>query len=306
MKETDALYDIACEITSGIYQSATNGASFDISPLLSVAESLSVSIIRSEGAETDGNLPSSSIYSEVISSAIEPGDWASQAVHVATLSVNLAIGLGYSKEELEKLALAALLHGVGMMRIPRSVLEKAGHISSEDRRLIESHPVLGAELLLGLGNEFDWLEKVVLQEHERHGGQGYPNKLSGKHIHPYARIIGMADTFVSMTHPRPWRSARSPHEAAKEIGFVLRDEFDLQLIKLFLQRVTVFPLNSLVKLNNGSIGKVVATNMDSPLRPWVDVLLGPYGEPSLESKPLDLRKNLILHVVGTVSDEGLE
>ena len=134
-----------------------------------------------------------------------------------------------------------------MMRIPHSLLEKTGPLSSEDRTLIESHPVLGAELLYDLDKEFDWLQKVLLQEHERHGGQGYPNKLSGKHIHLYARIIGMADTFISRTHPRPWRSARSPHEAAKEIGFVLRDEFDLQLIKLFFQRVTVFPLNSFQK-----------------------------------------------------------
>lgn len=306
-EEPKVLYEGFYKVTNSIYQGVADGSIFNFTPLLPVAEELVTSVMRPEEAVAEREEPLlPSFYREVISSIPEHLDWAAHAIHVATLSVKLGDGFGYSKEELAKLALAGLLHGVGMMTIPRSLLEEEGPLSSEQRSLIESHPIRGAELLSGAGPKLELLQTVLLQEHERHQGQGYPNKLSGKDIHEFARFIGLIDTFVSMTHPRPWRPARSPHEAAKEIVYIRKDEFDPRLLKLFINRVSIFPLGSLVKLTTNEIGQVVVVHEDEPLRPTVKILQDHNGEPLSKDQVLDLRrKNHLIAITGSASDEEL-
>lgn len=299
-------YEELCEVTGGIYRAVAEGESLDIHSLYPLVEAFIATLVDPEWVDFDeeGNVRPT-FYRAVMSDVPESQDWAAHAVHVATLAVNLGGGWGYAPAELVNLALASLLHGVGMMRVPQSVLEHAGLLTLEQRTVVESHPVRGAELLSGVGPQFKWLQNVILQEHERHGGQGYPHKLSGKDIHEFARIIGLADTFISMTHPRPWRQPRAPHDAAKEIVYLRKGEFDPRLIKAFIQRVTVFPINSLVKLNSHAIGRVLIVHDDAPLRPTVEVLYNPHAGRAPVARVLDLRDHPLLHVVGSVSENDL-
>jgi HD-GYP domain-containing protein (c-di-GMP phosphodiesterase class II) len=293
-------------VTQGVYREVAERESLDLNPLLPLAESLVAALGGPEQVDFDKEgAVRPSFYQTVMSNVPEPHDWAAHAVHVAVLAVNLGGGWGYAPEELVKLALASLLHGVGMMRIPQSVLEHSGPLTPEQRTVVESHPIRGAELIAGLGPEFEWLQTVILQEHERHRGQGYPHGLSEKNIHEYARIIGLADTFVSMTHPRPWRDPLAPYNAATEIVYVRKGEFDPRLIKTFIKRVTIFPVNSLVRLNNLTIGRVLIVHDDAPLRPTIEILHDPRLRPPYVAKVLDLRDHPLLHVVGYASEKDL-
>jgi HD-GYP domain-containing protein (c-di-GMP phosphodiesterase class II) len=304
-EESRVLYDKIYDGTSTIYRAAAEGDRLVIAPAQSLAELLADSITRPEEEKAEEATPRPSLYRDLM---VTPGpslDWVAHAIKVAALASKLGVGLGCSKDELINLALAGLLHDVGMMTVDPSILDNPGRLSSGQRSTVQKHPERGAELLAETGAEFEWLRTVALQEHERFRGQGYPNQVSGKDIDEYAQVIGLIDTYVAMTQPRPWRPPITPHEAAKEIVYICKDEFDPRFIKLFLQKVTIFPLNSLVKLNNQTIGRVLAIHEDSPLRPTIEILSTPHEGLLAESKAFDLRNHPLLYIIGPVTDKEL-
>ncbi|MDA2932464.1 HD domain-containing protein, partial [Nitrospinae bacterium AH-259-F20] len=304
-EEPKVLYEKIYEGTSTLYRAAAEGDGLMIAPMHPLAELLADSVTRpEEEIGDDGPLPPS-LYRDIMVTPSPSLDWVAHAIQVATVALKFGAGLGYSHDELTKLALAGLLHDVGMMTIDPSVLDNPGSLSSDQRSAVQKHPERGAELLAEAGAEFEWLQKVALQEHERFQGQGYPHHISGKEIDEYAQIIGLVDTFVAMTQPRPWRPAITPHEAAKEIVYIHKGEFNPRFIKLFLQNVTIFPINSLVKLNNNVIGRVIAVHKDMPLRPTIEILYAPHEKHMAEHSVLDLRNHPLLHIIEPVTDEEL-
>lgn len=304
-KALKALYERIYEATNAVYQAAAQGGGIDIRPLLSQAESLTKIMLTPEEELTEEEYPKPSFYREVMVSSTASLDWPAHAVHVATLALKIGIGAGYTKETLKNLALAGLVHDVGMMCIPESILESPGRLSAQELSVVQTHPIRGAELIGELGPEYEWLQTVVLQEQERYKGQGYPHGISGREIDEFARIIGMVDTFVAMTQPRPWRPAITPHEAAKELVYVRKDEFDPYFVKLFLKKVSIFPIKSLVRLSNNEIGQILAVHENSPLRPTIEVLQPSRGKHLAEQKVLDLRKRPLLYITGSITEKEL-
>jgi HD-GYP domain-containing protein (c-di-GMP phosphodiesterase class II) len=98
-------------------------------------------------------------------------------VNVSILGTKVGIGLGYYGAELRRLALAGLVHDIGIFAVPQKVLTKTGRLSPKERALVERHPQLGCGVIERLGSEYGWLAEVVLQAHERGNGEGYPNRL---------------------------------------------------------------------------------------------------------------------------------
>ena len=131
-------------------------------------------------------------------------------------SVLLGHELGFDREELEELWLAATLHDVGKIFIRDEILGKPGALDAEERQIMKRHPVDGAELLSAITD----LRRVlpgVRNHHERMDGQGYPDGLSGDEIPLLARIIAVADTYDAMTTSRPYRPGLPPERAGDEI-----------------------------------------------------------------------------------------
>lgn len=302
-----ALYNRIYQASCKLYKDAGSTGKIDIAPMLPMAEALTEILTQAEPREEDSEerVPSPTFYREVMVATTASLDWPAHALHVATLAVKIGIGAGYSKEALIKLALAGLVHDVGMVRIPSSIVESSDELTSQERSVVHKHPIQAAEIIDGLGEEYEWLKTVVEQEHERYRGQGYPRGLSGKEIDEFARIIGMVDTFVAMTQPRPWRPAVTPHEAAKELVYVRKDEFDPTFVKLFLKKISIFPLKSLVRLSNNEIGQVVVVHEDSPLRPTLLILQPSRHQKVVEDKVLDLRKRPLLYITGSVAESEL-
>lgn len=302
-----ALYNRIYQATCRVYEDAANRGAIDIAPMLPMAEALVETLTQPEPHQEDSEeqVPPPTFYREVMVATTASLDWPAHALHVATLAVKIGMGAGYSEEALKRLALAALVHDVGMVRMPSAILESSGKLTPQERSVIHTHPDQAAEIVDGLGEEYGWLKRVVEQEHERYRGQGYPHGLSGKEIDEFARIIGMVDTFVAMTQPRPWRPPLTPHEAAKELVYVRKDEFDPTFVKLFLKKISIFPLKSLVRLSNNEIGQVVVVHEDSPLRPTLLILQPPRHQQMAEEKVLDLRKRPLLYITGSVAEKDL-
>ncbi len=134
---------------------------------------------------------------------------------VAELAVALAQRLGVEGDDLEQLYLAALLHDVGKIALPDSVLGKPGPLAPDERALVERHPVIGYELLADLGSPL--AATLVLHHHERWDGDGYPHGLAGADIPFGSRVILVADAFDALTSDRSYRRAVSVEAAVREL-----------------------------------------------------------------------------------------
>lgn len=223
-------------------------------------------------------------------------------VNTAIMSIKIGVGLKYTRDDLLRLGLAAILHDMGMCLIPDDILDKRGPLSPEERNLIKRHPEQGAQAIRRLGAGAAWIADIVLQEHERTGGQGYPHGLKGAEIHEYAQIIGLADTFEALLHARPHRKRFLPHEAVRELVVKEKASFPMRILKCLIQQFSVFPLGTRVQLNTGEIGEVVELNPQYPLRPVVKVYMDPGRVALAEPRLQDLSKTSLVHITEAVQD----
>jgi cyclic di-GMP phosphodiesterase len=155
---------------------------------------------------------------------------------VGRTSALIAEDYGFSPGDVEMIKLSAPLHDVGKIGIPDSILLKPGKLSKSEIGVMRSHAQIGTEILsrsevpeLRLG------ETIALNHHERWDGGGYPNGLAGAAIPLAARIVSIADVFDALVHERPYKPAWSIKDAVAEIASPRGDQFDPQLVDIFLQ-----------------------------------------------------------------------
>lgn len=230
----------------------------------------------------------------------------SNLLNTAIMSIKIGMGLKYTHDDLLRLGLAAILHDLGMGLIPDDILNKQGPLSLDERNLIKRHPEQGAQAIRHLGEDAAWVADIVLQEHERVGGQGYPRGLKGAEIHEYAQIIGLADTFEALLHSRPHRKRFLPHDAVRELVVKEKASFSTRILKCLIQQFSVFPLGTRVQLNTGEIGEVLELNPQYPLRPIVKVYMGPGRVALREPRLQDLSKTSLVHITEVVQDDQQE
>ncbi|HZS12071.1 MAG TPA: HD domain-containing phosphohydrolase [Nitrospirales bacterium] len=218
-------------------------------------------------------------------------------VNVGVLAPRLGVGLGYGREELIRLTTAALVHDIGMFSLPEEIVSKPDKLSTHDRASIRQHPALGAKLISKLGPEWEWLAQVVMQEHERWGGQGYPRGLKENQIHEYARVIGIVDIFEALLNARPYRARLLPHEAVRELLVAEKNSFSNQIFKALIHEFSIYPLGTRVRLNTGDRALVTQLNSRFPLRPVVAVEPEDDRFDGAPAKVIDLSRTTLVHIV---------
>jgi len=188
-------------------------------------------------------------------------------VNVAAQGIKIGMGMGYSEDELKRLSLAALIHDVGMGDVPEKIWTKKGYLSPDEIDEMRRHPLYGYERLKPLRE----IANIVLQEHERMDGSGYPHGLSSEDIHEFSYIIGIADIYDSLLHTRPYRDKRySSFEAIKEIVTKEKQKFPASVLKS-LVAYFLFPVGSRVELNSQEKAEVIDENRANPMRPVVKI-----------------------------------
>lgn len=153
-------------------------------------------------------------------------------------SLAIAQKLDYGSEQLEKLNIAALLHDIGKIAIPDSVLLKPGPLTEEEYEVIKTHPTLGARILEPVHFLRD-STVVVLHHHERYDGGGYPAGLKGEEIPEGARILAVADAFDAMSSLRPYRKPLPKETILAELAKQRGRQFDPFFLKIFLDAFAV-------------------------------------------------------------------
>jgi HD-GYP domain-containing protein (c-di-GMP phosphodiesterase class II) len=153
---------------------------------------------------------------------------------VAKLSHMLAEAAGLDRETVERVYISGLVHDVGKIGVPESVLCKPGKLTDDEFGLIKMHPEIGARILQDIRQMQDLLPGVM-HHHERWDGNGYPHGLAEKDIPLFGRLIGLADAFDAMISTRTYRSAMDLDTVLGEIRRCAGTQFDPELAEVFLQ-----------------------------------------------------------------------
>ena len=193
------------------------------------------------------------------------------SIYVSLSSYLLAKWQGLSEKDLVPVALAGLLHDIGKSKLDGSILEKKEALSPADREEIRKHPTYGYVLLKNVPAINEGVKLAALQHHEREDGSGYPMRVSGDKIHPYAKIVAITDVFHAMTSNRSYKRADSPYLVLEELHQESFGKLEPALVRTFIERMTQFSSGTLVKINEGRIGEIIFTDRANPTRPMVKV-----------------------------------
>jgi HD-GYP domain-containing protein (c-di-GMP phosphodiesterase class II) len=232
---------------------------------------------------------------------------AKHSFNSAVISVNIATALKYSSKQVLEVAYSALLHDVGMFRVPEKIRQKPSRLTQNEYYEIQKHPAYNLEYLQKVKNIPTSAPIVAYQVHERLDRSGYPKQKSGNLIHMFAKIVMVADVYSALTADRPYRKALSPFRASRTVVDMVSDrKFDSGAARNFLQFICLFPVGSWVRLNNDHIGKVIAANIEDYTRPVVTVMFDKNLNP-IKRYTLDLREEHKLGIVdGLPSDHFTE
>ncbi|UMZ72503.1 HD-GYP domain-containing protein [Natranaerofaba carboxydovora] len=179
------------------------------------------------------------------------------SMNVAVYSSLIGKWLNYDLDTIKELSMAALLHDIGKMKVPETILNKPTKLSDEEFEQIKKHPEYGYEIIFntkGLGKNIAF---AILQHHERTDGSGYPLGLKEDKITDFAKIIAVADTFDAMTSERSYDQRYSPFDALNEIKAGAFKNLDPKISLLFIDNILSFFVGSNVVLNTGEKGEIV-------------------------------------------------
>jgi response regulator RpfG family c-di-GMP phosphodiesterase len=177
-------------------------------------------------------------YLETISalaSALESKDWGTRAhsQRVQRYARALALEVDHSLVADSTAQYGFLLHDVGKIGVPDSILQKPGPLTSEERKRMEAHTILGERMLGGVAYLRGEGLRIVRSHHERWDGTGYPDRLAGKAIPLGARVFAVADALDAMTSDRPYRQALPWDLARDEILSEADQQFDPTVVEAF-------------------------------------------------------------------------
>ena len=193
------------------------------------------------------------------------------SVNVSVLSLMLGKQVGLDEARQAALVEAALLHDVGKTQIPLDIVKKAGALDKQERKTIESHTTLGAEILVQTSGLQPLTATVALEHHRGVKGTGYPD-LGNAIPHPMSQIVSVADIYEAITGARTYQTPTPPERACLILARLAGEKLNTALVKTFVNAITFFPLGSLVRTNRNELGLVVATNRGEPLHPVIRLL----------------------------------
>jgi HD-GYP domain-containing protein (c-di-GMP phosphodiesterase class II) len=209
----------------------------------------------------------------ILGGEVSGHELAKSSVNTAILSALIAQELDLPHQKIHNIVAGALLHDVGMLRLSKGITEKKGGLSEAELNQIKSHPLHTSKIVTRELFGPKEVNLIALQHHERWDGKGYPDHLTGEAIEIGARIVSVADAFEAMVSKKSYRDSMLGYQAIKNLMADNARRFDPAVISAFTKIMGFYPIGSIVKLNNGSVGRVIKVHPDVPLRPVVQILM---------------------------------
>lgn len=195
------------------------------------------------------------------------------------LSIIIGYQLKMPTHRLIDLGVAAMLHEIGMIKLPPQIYLSKRALSPQEKKAILTHPVLSFNLLKSM--DFPVTVCVAaLEHHERENGAGYPQKLTGDKISLYAKIIAVACSYEALTSIRPHKEAQNGYAGMIDLLKNEGKQYDENIVKALVFSLSLYPIGLYVLLSNGKRGQVVDVNPENPRCPIVQV----FGELTPDGK----------------------
>lgn len=193
------------------------------------------------------------------------------SVQVGMISYTLARWLGKEEEEARLIAKAGYLHDIGKSKIDPAILNKPASLTEEEFEKVKNHTVYGYHILNRSMPERPEFGLVALQHHERLDGSGYPQGLRGDDIHPYARIVAVADVYSAMISPRAYRKKRDLLYVLQELQRLSFSELDPVIVHTFIRNMIPNFIGKRILFKDGQTGTIIMNNPHDPFRPLVKI-----------------------------------
>lgn len=224
------------------------------------------------------------------------------SVNVTFYALLIGITMKYSPHKLRELGLGTLLIDAGMAKMPVYITHKQSNLTEQEFNLVKTHPLLGFRALRQLGGVREKVAIVSLQHHEQYDGKGYPRGFKGNMIDEYARISRIADSYEAQIVNRSYRKKRLFYHAMKHMLSSGINQFDPVILRIFLSSMSVYPIGSIVKLNDGSIGLVIGSVSQKPLRPLIKLIFDRKQKRITENLIIDLLEETSLYIVKALDE----
>ncbi|WP_168120628.1 HD domain-containing phosphohydrolase [Paenibacillus sp. HB172176] len=218
-------------------------------------------------------------------------------INVAMLASIIGFAKTYNHQQLYELIVASLLFDIGMLDLPNELVRKRSRITSIERDRIEQHTIEGYKMLANRSDIPKTAAIAALQHHERYDGSGYPSRMTSRKIHEFAKIIAIADMYDALVSERYHRDSYSRGDAVELLLGSGNRLFDLSLVKLFVNHISIYPIGSEVRLNSGQHAIIASVNSSFVQRPVVKVIRESDGSIVEAPYEIDLKAHLELVIV---------
>lgn len=227
------------------------------------------------------------------------------SLNVCVYATLLGMAHGYSQDQLLTLGLGALLHDIGKTQISMQILQKPGMLTAYEFEEMKRHAERGFYLLKDEPNIPLLAAHCAYQHHERLNGSGYPRGIKGSEIHEYAKWIAIVDSYEAMTGQRVYRDSMLPHQAVEALYAGSGTLYDTYMLKMFRDKVAIYPIGVTVELSTGETAVVVDINSSYMQRPIVRVITDHDGHELTEPFDLDLSKQLSIVITKVQMDTSV-
>jgi putative nucleotidyltransferase with HDIG domain len=217
--------------------------------------------------------------------------------NVTLYTLSIGVELKLTQKQLEQLGLGAILHDIGKMLVSEEILLKPGKLTANEFAEIQKHTEYGFNILRQLQTVSLLVAHCAYQHHERLDGSGYPRGIIGNEIHPYAKIIAVADVFDAMTTNRVYKKAMLPHQALEILFAGAGTLFEKDVVEAFRRSIAIYPTGMIVDLDDGKKGIVLRQNKSVSERPVLRIFYEE-GKELVDPYELDLKRNLDKMIVG--------
>ncbi len=225
------------------------------------------------------------------------------SMNVAVLAMMLGKEIGIQAEEMKILCQGALFHDIGKTKIDRKVLVKEGRLNRAEMDFLKMHPKYGIDLL-AFSEAFPKLALfIVYQHHEAVDGSGYPKGIKGPQIRLLSKLVTIANTYDNHCNKRNPADSLTPYEALSYMFSKEKGVFDEKLLSAFIKCLGIYPPGTVVQLNNGAIGMVIAVNPQDQLHP--SVLLYDPEIPSKDALVIDMQDDPDLKIAQSIRPAAL-
>ncbi|WP_417445411.1 HD-GYP domain-containing protein [Kangiella sp.] len=232
-------------------------------------------------------------------------------VRVGILAIAFGKHLQLPRENLEVLGMCGMLHDVGKMKVPQDILNKPASLSPEEFDEVKKHTILGYDFLKQHGGVDEQICAVARNHHERMNGEGYPRNVESQLLSLYDRMIAIVDSYDAMTSDRCYHKGIPASQALSVLYKEQTNHYDAELVQQFIHMVGIYPVGSLVEMNNGQLALILSVNEEHKLEPVVELLTDPEGiriQPiasDLSKHPTDSTGN-ILRIKKALSDSEVD